>query len=427
MRLSVMLIVAVCLAWPAVSPAADPLPRIALVGGEVHTMEGKVLTEATVLVAGGKIQAVRRGRRAPKGYEVIDAAGMRVYPGFVAASAEALGVPRFRFGKENALHIRVSHTLDPHGRDFTLASSHGITAAYVSIYQGEDDPQMPFIGTGSVIRILPGGDPKEMVLAEPAGLHVQVEEAARRAALRRALAGARKREGGEKEDPGKQLLRQVTEGEIPLRVSGGRRGLDAAGVLRAVELARSLEVHLVLDRPVEAWTVADVLAEAEVPVVQNVRSGRGKRRNDERSSLEGGWRFDAPAALVRAGVLTAVVPAQASVSTRGTPGRDLMNLTMEAAFAVRGGLTGEEAMRAITIDAARLLGLEDRIGSIKRGKDADLVVVDGDPLHYRSFVRWTVAGGRIAYDAANSPHWGRILERRDEALEAPPDWPDRER
>jgi imidazolonepropionase-like amidohydrolase len=421
-----MLIAAACLALPAIAPAADLLPQLALVGGEVHTMEGRVLPEATVLVADGKIQAVRRGRRTPRGYEVIDAAGMRIYPGFVAAAAEGLGVPRFRSGKEKALHIRVSHSLDPHARALALASSHGITTAFVSLYQSEDDPQTPFLGTGSVIRVLPGGDPEEMVLAEPAGLHVQVEGAAHRAALRRAVTGARG-EAEEKDDPGKKLLRRVARGQVPLLVTGGRRGLDATGVLRAVELAGSLEVALILDRPVEAWTVADRLAAAQVPVVQNVRSGRGKPRPDERSEIEGGWRFDAPAVLAGAGVLTAVAPTQASVSWRGTPGRDLMNLAMEAAFAVRGGMTSEEAMRAITIDAARILGLEDRIGSIKRGKDADLVVVDGDPLHYRSFVRWTVAGGRIAYDASESPYWGKILERRDRTLQSSPDWPDRER
>jgi adenine deaminase len=97
---------------------------------------------------------------------------------------------------------------------------------------------------------------------------------------------------------------------------------------------------------------------------------------------------------------------------------------MEAAFAVRGGLSNDAAIRAITIDAARILGIDHRVGSIEVGKDADFAIVDGDLLHYMTMVRWTVVNGRIAYDKKKDSFFNHI--RPDGNLDAPaPDeyWP----
>ena len=120
----------------------------------------------------------------------------------------------------------------------------------------------------------------------------------------------------------------------------------------------------------------------------------------------------------------AIIPRSTGIATWGIAGRDLMHLAMEAAFAVRGGLPNDAAIRAITIDAARILGVDHRVGSVEVGKVADFAIVDGDLLHYMTMARWTVVNGRIAYDKKKDSLLNHI--RPDGNLDAPaPDeyWP----
>ncbi|MEW6253595.1 MAG: amidohydrolase family protein, partial [Planctomycetota bacterium] len=114
-------------------------------------------------------------------------------------------------------------------------------------------------------------------------------------------------------------------------------------------------------------------------------------------------------------------PPTPGITLWGVAGRDLLHLNMEAAFAVRGGLSDDDALRAITIDAARLLGVDDRVGSLEVGKDADVVVCDGDILHYMTQVRYTIVNGRVAYDKSKSTLFAHI---RPEGKPAPAEFDD---
>jgi imidazolonepropionase-like amidohydrolase len=112
------------------------------------------------------------------------------------------------------------------------------------------------------------------------------------------------------------------------------------------------------------------------------------------------------------------------ISTGGMAGRDLQHLPMEAAYAVRGGLPDKEAIKAITINPARILGIDDRVGSIEIGKDADFIIVDGDLLHYQTHVRWTVVNGRIAYDRLKDTLFDHLPSDLEDDIQPPVDhWP----
>ncbi len=74
-------------------------------------------------------------------------------------------------------------------------------------------------------------------------------------------------------------------------------------------------------------------------------------------------------------------------------------------------------MRAVTLDAAKILGLEDRVGSIEAGKDADLIICDGDLFHYRTFVQWSVVNGKVVYDKQTAPYFAHIRPRQANSLE----------
>src|SRR5204863_6804282 len=88
----------------------------------------------------------------------------------------------------------------------------------------------------------------------------------------------------------------------------------------------------------------------------------------------------------------------AGVGTGGILGQDLNTPQIDAAFAVRGGLENRKALRTITLDAARCIGADARIGSIEKGKDADVLILDGDPLHYRTFVETALVNGKVVYE-----------------------------
>jgi imidazolonepropionase-like amidohydrolase len=163
----------------------------------------------------------------------------------------------------------------------------------------------------------------------------------------------------------------------------------------AIALAKELDYNLILDGVHEAWLIPGELSAAKVQVVLTPRSRRRPQPGKEDSS---GSSIETSAYLEKAGVPFTVVPVGSSVSLDGIPGRDLMSLPLEAAFAVRGGCSEQTALEALTINAARMLGLGDRLGSIEVGKDADFLILDGPPLDYRTYVKQAYVNGKLCYD-----------------------------
>ena len=85
-----------------------------------------------------------------------------------------------------------------------------------------------------------------------------------------------------------------------------------------------------------------------------------------------------------------------------------MTLPLEAAFAISGGLDEQTALEAITITPAQLLGVDDRVGSLQPGKDADIIILDGDPFHYNTFVQTTIINGKVLYEKQKSSYFSHI-------------------
>jgi imidazolonepropionase-like amidohydrolase len=163
-----------------------------------------------------------------------------------------------------------------------------------------------------------------------------------------------------------------------------------------IRLARELDYNLLLEEAHEAWLVADELAEAKVSVVLTPRSRRRPLPGMEDSS---GSSIETSARLEKAGVPFAIATQMNTVSLDGVyGGRDLTGFPLEAAFAVRGGCSEKAALASLTIVPARLLGLESRIGSIEEGKDADLLILNGPPLDYRTYVQTALVGGKVCYE-----------------------------
>jgi hypothetical protein len=190
------------------------------------------------------------------------------------------------------------------------------------------------------------------------------------------------------------LLKRETVGII--------QAITAGDILAALELVDEFGIRIILSDAIEAWTVAEEIAKRRVDVIV---APRRNRLPEERISLPSGSSHEIAAILKRAGVKFAITPTGVSF---GDIGYDLLTLPLDAAFAVQGGLDEQTALEAITITPAELLGVADRIGSLQPGKDADIIILDGHPLHYNTFVQTALINGKVLYEKKKSPYFSHI-------------------
>lgn len=190
----------------------------------------------------------------------------------------------------------------------------------------------------------------------------------------------------------------LVKGEVRLRT----RAETASEIRSMVELSKELGYALCLDGVTEGWLTLAELAESKAGVTFTPRNRRDPRRGEETST---GSFVETPGLFQDRGVPFATAPLSGSISLNGLAGRDLTSLPLEAAFAVRGGASQATALESLTIVPARFLGLDDRLGSLEVGKDADLLILDGPPLDYRTYVETAFVNGKRVYDRTDRPVW----------------------
>ena len=176
-----------------------------------------------------------------------------------------------------------------------------------------------------------------------------------------------------------ETLALVLKGELPLLVTVNR----AHNIVSALRLAKEFNFKLILDGAAEAYTVVDQIKAANVSVIVHPTM---QRAGGETENLS----MENAATLHKAGI-----PIALQSGFEGYVPKTRVVL-FEAAMAAANGLTFEEALGSVTIDAARLLGISRRVGSLETGKDADLALFDGDPFEHTSHVIKVIINGRIA-------------------------------
>jgi imidazolonepropionase-like amidohydrolase len=181
-----------------------------------------------------------------------------------------------------------------------------------------------------------------------------------------------------------EVIARVLRRELPLLVTVHR----AHNIVAALRLAKEFNLRLVLDGAAEAYLVAEQIKAAGVPVIVHPTMFRATGETENLS-------METASVLRRAGVRVAL---QSGFEGYVPKTRVVL---FEAAAAAANGLTFEEALAAVTIDAARLLGVESRVGSIEAGKDADLALFDGDPFEYATHVTAVVINGRVVSEEAH--------------------------
>jgi len=383
---------------------------LAIVGGTVHTVSGPMLRNARVLTRNGRIQAIGPNVQIPESAEVIDASGHHVYPGLVAVRSTGI------LGSGSA-----EDSTDVFSLPLITALAGGITTAvsgsnaYKLLY-GELDDMV--VGENLFISLnystsSPNNRRRLRHTLDRLQQHMRDVEAYER---------AKARGDEDAEEPGSRWIRGRTA-ELHRLLKGEVAAISNAGTVHELkqlaELADRYGITVIVRDAHEAWTMAPELARAEM---RAIISPRQRADRDEQLNRPTGSSIENAAALYQHGVPFAIVPQSPAVTFR----RDLLHLRMEAAFAVRGGLSNQAAIRAITLDAARILGIDHRVGSIDVGKDADFVITDGDLLHYMTHARWTIVNGKVMYDKQKESLFDHI--RPDGDMDAPPPddhWPRR--
>jgi len=388
---------------------------LAIKGGKVYTITKGVIDGGTVLVDGGKIVKVGKRIKVPDDAEVIDVSGKVVMPGLVEAHCH-IGISEEKIGWAGSDGNEATDPATPHMRALdgikANANEGGLEAALkagittVQILPGSANV---IGGTGVVVKTAPKVVIDEMVVREPSGMKIAFGENPRRVygqglkkmpSTRMGVAGVlrewlqkakgyvEKREML-KDDPEKrpevdiklEALVPVIKGEIPLRAHAHR----ADDIATAVRIAEEFGVEISWEHATEGHRIAEWIAGKGVPAVWGPSLGsRGKWEMRELG-------FDTPRILFEAGVKLAIQTDAA--------GSNIRHLPIAAGMAVKHGLPYEEALRAITINPAEILGVADRVGSIEAGKDADLRILDGDPLELRTKVEMVLIDGEIVYRA----------------------------
>ena len=390
----------------------EPQARyFAVTNAQVHTISGPVLHGPTVLCKNGKIEAIGHDVVVPEDAETLDAKGFHLYPGMVAVSSS--GLVGSEPPEDNTNLYGLSLTLGLAGGVTTVVT--GNTAAKLTFGTLEDHVvRRSLFHTLSYSRRNPEGRRKFRQSLDGARQH-----------LRELQEHQEKKKLDPKAKPpetpkGEQLTALKLLKHELVAVAGADTAQD---LLDLAALAEQYDFRLVVRGAREGWTVAPAMARAGLRAVVTPRT---RRDRDERTNRPNGSSIENARILHEHGVPLAIIPGRTGTSTSGLAGRDLMTLPMEAAFAVRGGLSDDAAVRAITLDAARILGIDHRVGSIEVGKDADFAIVDGDLLHYMTLVRWTVVNGRIAYDKKKDSLLSHIRPDGDRDAPAPDEyWPRR--
>ena len=386
----------------------------AIVGGRVIPVEGEPIEGGTVLLRDGKIAAVEGpGFAVPSGVAVVDATGKWVLPGFIDAHAHA-GVHEEAEGwagqdtnertDPNSAHVRALDAINPADLGFRDAIGGGVLA--VNVNPGSANP----IGGQTVAIKCWGRTVDEMVLREPAGLKSALGENPKRvygernetpatrlgtaAVIRGAFVAAQNYQAKlaasasadssseravVERDLKLEALSLVLRREIPWRQHCHR----ADDIATAMRMAREFGYELVIDHGTEAHLLADQIAAASIPVVIGpLFTSRSKVELRNRSLAN-------PARLAAAGVTIAI--------TTDHPVVPIHFLIHQATLAVKEGLDPETALRAVTINPARIIRCSDRIGSLAVGKDGDVVIWSGDPLDVMSRAELAFVDGREIY------------------------------
>jgi imidazolonepropionase-like amidohydrolase len=388
------------LAWPSLLAAQTYVIRNA----RIVTVSGPVIPSGNILIQDGKIAAVGANISIPSGAKVVDAKGLTAYPGMIDAHT-SVGLEEIdsinatldtaEMGDLNP-HMKASAAINPLSEHVAVTRTNGITSVLSTPSGGLFSGQGALIGLdGWVTKDMMIKDAAVMVInypREPNSAANTTEQQRRNAederkrrvdllkkTLREAQAFAKVVESRPDEAVPNLMLRAlipVVKGEQPVMFN-----VDKASEIRgALEIADEFKLKAILSGCAEAWKVVDLLKSKNVPVLLGGTL-----------SLPGGEyepydvNYTTAAVLSKNGVKFAFTTNDAA---------HVRDLPWEAGVAVAHGLSKDEALKAVTLYPAQILGVDKQIGSIAEGKNANIILTDGDPLEKLTKVKHLFINGK---------------------------------
>ena len=381
---------------------------IAIKGAKIIPVIGEDIEQGIVLIKDKVIEAVGKDVAIPEGAKIIEAEGLIVYPGMIDGLSR-LGLQEIgslratvdyrETGKFNPQAVCVE-ALRPDSVHIPIARANGITAALVA-------PSGGLISGQSGLIRLTGWTPQEMVIKSPVAMHIdlptigrprfqratqtQQEQASKqlkeiRELFKEVRIYQKQKNAAEKNallpspefNELLEFLIPVVNGELPVMISvHGEKD-----ILDAIKFVKEEKLKAVFFDVTEGWKVAEEIKKSEIPVVFGSMYDMPPRWEDGYDSI-----FRNPGVLNQAGVKIAFSSSSASLAK---------DLPYQAAKAAAFGLDKREALKAVTIYPAQIFGVDDQMGSLEKGKLANIVVADGDILELGTHIKHVFIEGAEA-------------------------------
>ncbi len=362
--------------------------------GRIHDMVNPQAYEGDILVDGGKIAKVGQNLEIPEGTEIYDASGKDVYPGFIDAHSH-LGLDGYGIGFEGqdynemndicASHLRGIDSFNPLDPTVRSAAMGGVTCV------GTGPGSANVLGGTFFAVKTTGRRVDDMIVKNPVAMKCAFGENPKRcykdknnfarmstaAKLREMLFKAQDYKA-RKEAAGDDVLKRpafdmkmealipVLNGEIPLKAHAHQ----ANDILTAIRIAKEFGVKMTLEHCTEGHLIVEELVKENLPCAVGPSLGHATKFELQNKTWE------TPGILAAAGCRVSIITDAPVIPQQYLP--------LCAAMAVKAGMDSYEAMKAITINPARHLGIEDRVGTLEAGKDADILVYSGCPLDVSS-------------------------------------------
>jgi len=384
-----------------------------LIHGMIHTMEGETYTDGFVHIDGTKIQAAGEMSSLPDIPEdVIDLKGAHVYPGFIDAHSH-IGICEDGLGFEGEDVNEETHPLTPQLRAIDAVNflddcfKEAVAAGITTVLTGPGSAN-PIGGQWVAMKTF-GHSMEEMTIKEPVGMKfafgenpkscynaksmAPVTRMATAALIRKQLQKARNyiediKRAAEDEELDEPEYDDKCEALIPVlnrKIKAFMHAHRADDILTAVRIAKEFNLDYVIVHATEGYKIADILAKENAAVIT------GPIICDRSKPELKGLTPKNTALLYEKGLSCAVCTDH--------PVIPIQYLPLSAAICVKEGLPREEAIRAMTIRAAQIAGIDERVGSILPGKDADLAVFSEDPLLVASSPSLVVINGQLVHQA----------------------------
>jgi imidazolonepropionase-like amidohydrolase len=407
MRKICILILVFIMSSALILSAADE--TIAIINAKIYTMTGAPIDNGVLILKDGKIEDVGTDIQTPAGARVIDASGKTVLPGFIDSNChvglEEVNQVKATVDDSEATdpvtpQLSVIDAFYPDSKTIGVTRANGITSGIVA-----PSDENVFTGMSAVVEFS-GNRLDQIVLKSPSALHVTLGEAPKatygprnkipstrmgtayllRETFQKAKEYDDKFKGQSKSEKGKdsnqpernlksEAVLQVLQSKIPLVVSAHR----VDDILTAIRIADEFGIkNLIINHGTEAYKISGILAQKKIPVLV----GPVTTQPDRMETL--GARYENAAMLQKAGVTIAIQTNDA---------HNARNLPYEAGIAVANGLPYEEALKAITANPARIFGIDQQVGTLEKGKRANLIIANGDPLEPKTVVEKVFIGG----------------------------------